>query len=51
MSKFLREGLEKAKQHYIKKIIQQKITPSSIQELYRLPLSDLQEILKRNKSR
>ncbi|WP_404331004.1 hypothetical protein [Mesobacillus maritimus] len=51
MAKFLREGLEKAKQHYIKKIIQQKVTPSSTQELYRLPLSDLREILKYIKSR
>jgi Fur-regulated basic protein A len=50
MSKLLREGLEKAKQHYIKKIIQQNITSSSIQELYHLPLSDLQEILNRHNS-
>lgn len=50
MSKLLREGIEKAKQHYIEKIIQLKLTSASVQELQHLPISDLQEILKRNNS-
>lgn len=51
MSKLLREGMEKARKHYIKKILQLKITSTPIQELQHLPLSDLQEILNRYKNR
>ncbi|MCM3585637.1 hypothetical protein M3182_07725 [Mesobacillus maritimus] len=50
MSKQLRQGMEKAKQHYIEKIIRLGSSSYSHQELKSFSISDLQEILKQNRN-
>ena len=50
MSKQLREGIEKAKQYYISRIIQLDFYRDSAHELEHLLISELQEILKKEKT-